>query len=190
MKFSFILFSISFLLSVFGYGQPVISWDAQEKMPVYSHSKDKKFKLEKKKIVLKDTTLIDTNYVYIYKSVINVDGHAINPDTMYYFVRFFKNGQVFVSDYFRSEPTIQECNTITYGKRGYFTIKDNVLVIELFINTYDGYWFSYYKKHKNSIMCFKTEPRCLSFLISKKEKKCVSIPPYRKKVSFQTQATW
>lgn len=187
MKFSFILFSISFLLSVFGYGQPVISWDAQEKMPVYSHSKDRKFKLEKKDFELKDTSFIDTGSVYLHTVF-------VDNDTMYYFVRFFAKGQVFKSDYFITKPTNQECNTITYGKRGYYIVKDSVVIIELYINPYDGYWLYYGKKYGSSFKYTKAKSRC-SFGISLEDRRQTSFysnisSPVKRKTSFQTQATW
>jgi hypothetical protein len=171
--------------------QPVISWDQQELLYSYNkaHKKTKYMKL-RGKFQLQDTAVIDTNAVYIFMNR-RYYYDMEKPDTVYYFRRFFKNGQYFLSGDFYTIPSDNECNNIDYGKRGYYTIKDSILTTETFDNPYDGYYFSYYIIKEEGLLLFKTRRYKWPFFFSKE--KCNTFIPFQQRkrnIKFNTTATW
>lgn len=146
------------------YSQPLVEKLEQKLIPVYQHNDGNRFRFNNLKFnVVND--LIDTNSVYIHYF-----HRDQKHDSLFFFLRFFSNGQVFKSDYYLSIPNEKECNDLNYGKKGFYTIKDSIIIMEFYLNDYDGYWLYYYKKNKNIFEYIKVRKRNTLFLILEEKK--------------------
>lgn len=150
----FILFFVAVLLPSEIWAQRVLSDDRLEKYYSYQRPKSK-FKFAKKQNIaeLKALTVlpVDTNAVYVSGSF-----DSYQNDTLYTYYRFFKNGEVFLSHEYKSSPTEQECNDLSYGKWGMYAVKENDLIIETYAHGFPSrYWYSYIKVESDRLRYYK-----------------------------------
>ncbi len=152
-----ILFFLFFVITLFPaeiLAQRAISDDILKKYYSYQRPKSK-FKFAKKQNIaeLKALTVlpVDTNEVYV-SGVFN----SYEKDTFYTYTRFFNNGEVFISHEYKSSPTEQECNDLSYGKWGMYAVKENDLIIETYAHGFPSrYWYSYVKVESDKLRYYK-----------------------------------
>jgi len=121
--------------------------------------KAKKFRLEKQITSLIDTFTVSPNAVYI-----NAFPELISParqkgDSVYIFIRFFNDGRVFFSFLYGSYPSREEFKDSTYGKFGYYIVKDGIIKIELYMNKEYGMEYIYAKAAPKGIQFYKSTGR-------------------------------
>lgn len=148
----FILFFVAVLLPSEIWAQRVMSDDILEKYESYQRPKSK-FKFAKKQniAVLKALKVlpIDTNAVYVSSSYQNAP--------YYRYTRFFSNGEVFVSHEYKNSPTEQECNDLSYGKWGMYSVKDDELIMEIYMRGFPSrYWYNYIKVEGDKLKYYKS----------------------------------
>lgn len=92
--------------------------------------------------LLKRSVLIDTASVYL-----NVGEWTLNGEpqvhTLYSFMRFSNNGTVFMSQWFKNKPDINDYNLMVGGEYGLYTVTGNTIKIETYnhgLRRFD-YWY-------------------------------------------------
>ena len=150
----FILFFVIVLLPSEILAQRVMSDDILEKYESYQRPK-KKFKFSKKQSIaeLKALTVlpVDTSAIYI-SSVF----FSYQNATYYTYTRFFSNGEVFISHEYKSIPTEQECNDLSYGKWGMYAVKGDELIMEIYVRGFPShYWYNYIKVEGDKLKYYK-----------------------------------
>jgi hypothetical protein len=219
---TFLLFSIIFTNNLYSQLTDFERFEIRKKheIRIYNKANKKtKYMQLRNKYQLKDTSLIDTNVVYIYPNGTYYyhewERILEKKDTFYFFERFFKNGQYFISGKYPSMPTDEECNNIDYGLRGYYKIiNDSILITEVFIVGFgEGYSLRYYNINKDGMYEFESRiyQRPLRFFcchienscwrlrnrffccINKNYNDCTSRKRYKlrtRQVNFYSKATW
>ena len=117
----------------------------------------------------RDTTLIDINAIYVQK----VHNAVVGPyviDTSYSFIKFFKNGQIFLSIGYKHFPTIDEINNYNAGDIGYYKIVDDEIIAEVFRIRYPGsFWgcndYNYYKIMDNETIKLYAQKEYVAALV-------------------------
>ena len=150
----FILFCVIVLMPSEILAQRVMSDDILEKYESYQRPKSK-FKFAKKNKIaeLKALTVlpVDTNAVYVSGKF-----DTYQNDTLYTYYRFFKNGEVFLSHEYKSFPTEQECNDLSYGKWGMYAVKGDELIMEIYVRGFPSiYWYNYAKIEGDKLKFYK-----------------------------------
>lgn len=145
-----ILLSIILLFPSEILGQRAISDEIYNKYYMYQRPKCK-FKFARKKNIedIKAISIlpIDTNSIYISRTL---------NESLYIYIRFFSGGEVFISHEYRSMPSEQECNDLSYGIWGMFAVNGNELIIETYVRGFPSkYWYSYLKTEKNKLTYYK-----------------------------------
>jgi hypothetical protein len=171
--------------------------------PLYRSGYEKQSKITKQmqlrgKFQLNDTSFIDTNAVYIDYKIKEYSNFDDGPDTLYYFERFFKNGQYFQSGYYCSFPTDEEFNDLAYGRRGYYIINnDSILTVETYHDRHNEYQLISYFIKEDGLLLYEIKTYLSYIIIFKylyiKEEFNVFFPferTIRRYVNFYTKATW
>ncbi|MEN8194615.1 MAG: hypothetical protein ABFS12_17475 [Bacteroidota bacterium] len=184
MRNSILIIMVMMLLGVKNIAQPVIPLEHQKKSDIYQHNKKLKYDFKKDARKLSMYNDIDFTSVYIHKYY-----SESYKDSTFYFIRFFNDGRVFMSDYYYSEPTEKECNNLTYGRRGYYRIRE-FIEMEFYINGYDGYWIYVCEIYDDKLSYKEKKPRFFPFLTLKKEKQLIEMVIYNKDVHLYTDESW
>ncbi|MBD3225324.1 MAG: hypothetical protein GF313_11375 [Caldithrix sp.] len=141
--------------------------------------KNPDFKLAKEPFSLKDTTLIDTNAIYLERLtdtyLVNFDQYntvfpnenrlkPIKQDTSYHFYRFFRNGRVYVSRVLDHFPSVEEMNNYNLGLVGYYRLEGNQIITEIFTPSGNGKYLMKYGTVKNDTI-FLVKKITMFFLV-------------------------
>lgn len=156
-------------MCVFGFVHWVHAAWAQPQMTseqiksFYKH-KTKKFKLSRYNFSLADTSVIDTGSIYVLKieedSVYRYLIPELQQEPVYYtFLRFFKNGQVFKSGLYHSIPSNEEANDLVYGEHGYYIVKGDQIILEVFLLANKSFQNFYARSTANKILLYEYQTR-------------------------------
>lgn len=102
-----------------------------------------KFSFAKHPYHLTDSSLIDTNAVYLELST-NVYYGTKHVDSSYIVHRFWDNGKLFISYAYEHKPSDTECNNATYGLIGYYKIVEKEITMEIYTTEDHGSYNFYY----------------------------------------------
>jgi hypothetical protein len=144
------------------FAQRAMSDDILEKYESYQRPK-RKFRFAKKSNINALKAMaelpVDTNSVYISSSFFS------HQNVLYYrYTRCFSNGEVFISHTYKTPPSDQECNDLTYGNWGMYSIKGTDVIIEVYVRGFPSrYWYNYAKCEGDKLKYYKwVEGRVLS----------------------------
>ncbi len=111
-----------------------------------------KFRLIKKTGINVDSNYVKTTAIYV--NTFMDDGNVMK----YSFLRFFPNGKVYISCLYRSFPTNDELNDLTYGDYGEYRLDSTRLTIETH-SASAGYYYQYYEVRRNEVLLSQTQLR-------------------------------
>lgn len=144
-----LVLGIVFCVHYFCGAQQALTKEQQEK---YYPAKKRKFKLAKKVFVLTDTSVITTNAVYVNEQL----PIAQEQYATYVYFRFFNDGRMFISYPYKSYPSAEEFNDLSYGEYMRYVIEDGGRIKMEVVGNYNKLAFIYGKSYGDKIMTYVT----------------------------------
>lgn len=155
--------------------------------------KNPEFNLSKERFVLRDDNgLIDAGAIYLVKEK-NMWPERYKSDTLYWFYRFFQNGQVFNSYQFLEHlPGNSDINNLSTGLIGYFKIIDKQIILEYYAPVNAGDYICMYGEIDNDTITFYKKDSGVLFGLtkSKLKKPLVLVKAKAGWMQFWAQPDW
>ncbi|HVA99624.1 MAG TPA: hypothetical protein VNG53_12080 [Bacteroidia bacterium] len=107
-----------------------------------------------------DTVIVSLNAVYMQRMVgppsRDQSGKLISGDSLYQYMRFLKDGRLFVSFLYKSFPNEKECNDLSYGRyMRYIVEADGCIKMEV-VGPYRHLMYTYGKAVGNKLILYSS----------------------------------